>query len=100
MQLEELAEVADLPPKEMERLYDIKVHVEVVLGSTKMALEDILKVHVGSVVELDQLAGEAVEILANGKMIARAEVVVIEENFGIKIIEIVSPKEKLGAVEE
>ena len=98
MQLEEIAEAADLPPKEMERMYDVKVKVEVILGNTKLPLEKILKMHQGSVIELNKLAGEAVDVLANGKLIARAEVVVIEENFGIKILEIVGTKQKLNAV--
>lgn len=98
MQLEELAAAADLPPKELERMYDIKVQVEVLLGHTKMALEKILKLNPGSVVELDRLAGEPVDIVANGKLIARAELVVIEENFGVKILEIVGTKQKLSVM--
>lgn len=98
MQLEEIAEAADLPPQDMEKMYDIKVHVEVLLGKTRMPLEKILRLHPGSVVELNKLAGEAVDVIANGKLIARAEVVVIEENFGIKILEIVGTKQKLNVI--
>ncbi|MDF2550449.1 MAG: chemotaxis protein CheC [Chlamydiales bacterium] len=96
VQLEEIAEAAEVEPKDLERLYDIKVKVEVILGSTRMPLENILKLHPGSVVELNKLAGEAVDILANGKLIAKAEVVVIEENFGIKVLEIIGAKQKLS----
>ncbi|MCB1135319.1 MAG: flagellar motor switch protein FliN [Chlamydiia bacterium] len=95
MQLEELAEAADLPPNEVNRMHDIQVKVEVILGRTKMTLEQILHLHSGSVVELNKLAGEPVDIVANDKLIARAEVVVIEDNFGIKILEIVGTQREL-----
>lgn len=98
MQLEEVAVAADVPPADLKRMQDVKVKVEVVLGQTKMPLEDVLKIHPGSVVELNKLAGEPVEILANGQLIARAEVVVIDETFGVKILEIVGTKQKLGVV--
>lgn len=73
----------------VKRMYDIKVHLEVVLGKSKMPLSQILKLQSGSVIELDKLAGEPVEIFANGKLIAQAEIVVIDDNFGVKIVEIV-----------
>lgn len=82
----------------IERMYDVKVKVEVLLGSCKMQLQEILNLHPGSVVELNKLAGEPVDILANGKLIARAEVVVIEENFGIKVIEISGTRQKFDAI--
>jgi len=96
MQLEELAEATNLPPKKLERMQNLKVCVEVELGRTKLPLEDILKLHQGSVVELDKLAGEPVDLLANGQLIARAEIVVIEDNFGVKILEIAGTKKKLS----
>jgi flagellar motor switch protein FliN/FliY len=99
MQLEELASATDIPPKDLERMHDLKVNVEVKFGTTKMPLEDILKLSTGSVIELDKLAGEPVDITANGKLISRAEIVVIEENFGIKILEIIGTKQKLAVVE-
>lgn len=88
----------DFEPQAVERMYDVKVKVEVLLGSCKMQLQEILNLHPGSVVELNKLAGEPVDILANGKLIARAEVVVIEENFGIKIIEISGTRQKFDAI--
>lgn len=96
MQLEELAEASDLPPGEMHRMHDIKVNVEVVLGRTKLRLNDILQLHAGGVVELNKLAGEPVDIMANNRLIARAEVVVVEDNFGIKILEIVGTQSRLA----
>ena len=100
MQLEEAANAASLPSNDLERMLDLKVSVEVKLGSTRMPIEDILKLGSGSVIELDKLAGEPVDITANGKLIARAEVVVIEDNFGVKILEIVGNKQKLGIMKD
>jgi flagellar motor switch protein FliN/FliY len=88
MQLEEPERAEDSPVKPIERMFDVKVNVEVILGTTRMSLEEILKLEEGSVIELAKLAGEPVDILANGRLIARAEVVVIDDNFGVKIIEI------------
>ena len=88
MQLEEPEHAEDSPVKPIERMFDVKVNVEVILGTTRMSLEEILKLEEGSVIELAKLAGEPVDILANGRLIARAEVVVIDDNFGVKIIEI------------
>ncbi|MBN4066681.1 flagellar motor switch protein FliN [Simkania negevensis] len=100
MQLEEAAKAADLPIQDFERLYDIKVHVEVILGSTRMPLEEILKLQEGCVVQLDKLAGEPVDILINDQLIARAEVVVIEDAFGVKVLEIAGTEHKLKAAIE
>lgn len=99
LQLEEVAEATNLPPTELERLMDVRVHVEVILGTTRMPIERILQLHPGSIVELDKLAGEPVEILANGESIARAEIVVIDDNFGIKILDIVGTATKLQAAQ-
>jgi flagellar motor switch protein FliN len=89
VQLDEALSPDDLPPQSIERMFDVKVKVEVILGSTRKTLEDILKLQAGCVIELNKLAGEPVEILANGKTIAKAEIVVVDDNFGVKIIEIV-----------
>ena len=99
MQLEEAAEVAGLPANEMKRMHDVKVHVEVLLGKTRMKLENILQLQEGSIVELDKLAGEPVDITANGKIIARGEIVVVDDNFGVKILEIAGMKKKMGSLE-
>ncbi len=97
--LEELSDATDLPKKDLERVYDVKVKVEAVLGKSKMPLDEVLSLHPGSVVELDKLAGEPVDLYANGKLIARAEIVVIEENFGVKVLEIVGNDQKLKALQ-
>ena len=69
--------------------------VTVELGRTSMVIRDALSLGGGSVVELSKLAGEPVDVLINNKLVARAEVVVVNENFGVKVIDIVSPEERL-----
>ncbi|MBS3908360.1 MAG: flagellar motor switch protein FliN [Actinobacteria bacterium] len=76
-------------------LLDVVLDASIELGKTKMTISDILRLGRGSVIELDKLASEPVEFLVNGKVIARGEVVVIDDNFGIRITEIMSPKDML-----
>ncbi|MCX8028488.1 MAG: flagellar motor switch protein FliN [Brevinematales bacterium] len=71
-------------------ILDVPVQITVELGRTKMLVKEVLQLGEGSVVELDKLAGEPVDIMVNGKLIAKGEVVVIEENFGVRITEIVN----------
>ena len=99
MQLEEAAQAAGLPAHDLDRMHDVQVHVEVILGTTKMPLEKILQLHPGGVIELDKLAGEPVDIVINSRLVARAEVVVVDELFGVKILEIVGTKQKLSALQ-
>ncbi|MPM31869.1 hypothetical protein SDC9_78426 [bioreactor metagenome] len=75
-------------------IMDVPLQVTVELGRTKKLIRDILELSPGSVVELDKLAGEPVDILVNGKLIAKGEVVVIDENFGVRITDIISPLER------
>ncbi|ABS61374.1 flagellar motor switch phosphatase FliY [Fervidobacterium nodosum] len=79
----------------LQLLFDIPLNVSVELGRTKLSLKEIMELGVGSLIELDKLTGEPVDIYVNNKLIARGEVVVIDENFGVRITEIVSPKERL-----
>ena len=88
-----------VPPDKLALLFDVPLTVTVELGRTKMTLKQILELSVGSLIELDKLTGEPVDILVNGKLIARGEVVVIDENFGVRITEIVSPKERFYAAQ-
>lgn len=76
-------------------ILDIPLQVTVELGRTKKEVKDILKLGTGSIIELDKLAGEPVDILVNGKYIARGEVVVIDENFGVRISDIISPSKRI-----
>lgn len=75
-------------------IMDVPLQVTVELGRTRKLIRDILELTPGSIIELDKLAGEAVDILVNGKLIAKGEVVVIDDNFGVRIVEIVSPLER------
>jgi flagellar motor switch protein FliN len=76
-------------------LMDVQMSVTVELGRTKMYIKDILGLGEGSIIELDKLAGEPVDLLVNGKLIAKGEVVVIDENFGVRVTDIVSPTDRL-----
>jgi flagellar motor switch protein FliN/FliY len=76
-------------------LMDIPLKVTVELGRTQKQIKDILELSQGSIVELDKLAGEPVDILVNNKLIAKGEVVVIDENFGVRVIDIVSQWDRI-----
>lgn len=80
----------------LDLIMDVPLKVTVELGRTRMQIRDVLELGKGSVVELDKLAGEPVDLLVNGKLIARGEVVVIDENFGIRVTDIVSPAERVS----
>lgn len=81
-------------PANLNLLLDVPMNVTVELGRTKMTVHDVLNLGSGSIVELDKLAGEPVDLMVNGKLIAKGEVVVIDENFGLRITDIVSPMER------
>lgn len=82
-------------PTNIDILMDVGLKISVELGRTVKKIKDILDFSVGTVIELDKLAGEPVDILVNGKMLAKGEVVVIDENFGVRITEIISPAERV-----
>ena len=79
----------------MDIILDVALDVAVELGRKKMTISDLLKLTQGSVIELTKLAGETLEILANHKLIARGEVVVINDKYGVRLTEIISPVERL-----
>jgi flagellar motor switch protein FliN/FliY len=79
-------------------LLDIRLNLTVELGRTKLTIKEVLELTRGSIISLDRVAGEAVDLYANGKLIARGEVVVIEDNFGLRITNIVSPADRLKTV--
>jgi flagellar motor switch protein FliN/FliY len=91
-------EKESLPTKEISNLdfiLDIPLEVSVELGRAKMLISDLLQLGQGSVIELTKLAGEPVEIFVNQKLIARGEVVVVNEKFGIRMTDIISPAERV-----
>ncbi|MEI7473456.1 MAG: flagellar motor switch phosphatase FliY [bacterium] len=81
--------------KNLKLLMDVKLKLTVELGRTELPIKKVLELTRGSVIELDKIAGEPVELFANGKLIAKGEVVVIEDNFGLRITSIVSPDNRL-----
>ncbi|WP_027414605.1 flagellar motor switch phosphatase FliY [Aneurinibacillus terranovensis] len=82
-------------PKNLNMLMDIPLQVTVELGRTKRQIKDILDLSPGSIIELDKLAGEPVDILVNNKLIAKGEVVVIDENFGVRVTDIISQLDRV-----
>jgi flagellar motor switch protein FliN len=79
----------------LDFILDIPMEVSVELGRSKMVISDLLQLGQGSVIELTKLAGEPLEVLVNQKLIARGEVVVVNEKFGIRLTDIVSPTERV-----
>jgi flagellar motor switch protein FliN/FliY len=77
-------------------IMDVFMEMTVELGRTRKLIKEILSMGEGTIIELDKLAGEPVDILVNHKLIAKGEVVVIDENFGVRVTEIVSPNERLS----
>ncbi|MBS0180772.1 MAG: flagellar motor switch protein FliN [Nitrospira sp.] len=82
-------------PKNIDFILDIPMSVTVYVGSTKMAVRDLLQLAQGSVIELDKLAGEPMEVMVNNKLVARGEVVVVNEKFGIRLTDVVSAAERV-----
>ncbi|UGB32682.1 flagellar motor switch phosphatase FliY [Metabacillus sp. B2-18] len=80
----------------LDMLLDIPLKVTVELGRTKRSVKEILELSSGSIIELDKLAGEHVDILVNNKIVAKGEVVVIDENFGVRVTDIISQSERLN----
>lgn len=81
--------------RELEMIMDIPVKLTVELGRTKLTIKQLLELAQGSVIELEGLAGEPMDILINGYLIAQGEVVVIEDKYGIRITEIITPSERI-----
>ena len=79
----------------IEILLDIPLEVSVELGRTKMLIKDLLQLGQGSVIELNKMAGEPIEILVNQKLVARGEVVVVNEKFGVRLTDVISPANRV-----
>lgn len=94
-----LQEVAvNAAPKNIDLILDVPLEISVVLGKTKKTIKEVLALGTGSLIELDKLAEEPVEIYVNGKKVAYGEVVVVDENFGVRIVNIVSNEERLKSL--
>ena len=84
-----------LRPANLDFILDIPLEISVELGRTKMLINDLLKLGQGSVIELAKAAGATLEILANNRLIAKGDVVVINDKYGIRLTEVISPVERL-----
>ena len=84
----------------LDLIKDIQVALTVELGRTDMLIEEILELTTGKVVELNKLAGEPLDILINGQLLARGEVVVVDENFGVRVTSIIDPRSRVKAMSD
>ncbi len=97
MELESLNAEAQKEKREslpIEFLSDVELEFEVILGSAKCTIRDLLSLSNGSIVELDRSTGEALDLLLNGQLFAKCEVLVVDEKFGVRITEVIDPDEK------
>jgi flagellar motor switch protein FliN/FliY len=85
------------PLATMDLLLDVRVRLSVQLGRTQLSIREVLALGPGSVVELDKAANEPVDILVNDRLVAHGEVVVVDENFGVRVLDIVSPSARIGS---
>ncbi|HIJ87765.1 MAG TPA: flagellar motor switch protein FliN [Desulfuromonadales bacterium] len=87
-----------LDKKNLDFILDIPLQVSVELGRTKLLVKDILQLNQGAVVELTKLAGEPLDIFVNSKLVARGEAVVVNEKFGVRLIDIIAPNERVEKI--
>lgn len=86
----------DEPAPDLEMILDVPVTLSVEIGRTKISIRNLLQLNQGSVVELDRLAGEPLDVLVNGTLVAHGEVVVANEKYGIRLTDVVSRAERVG----
>ena len=82
-------------PQELDFILDLPLEVSVEIGRTKMQIKDLLKLTQGSIIELERIAGEPVDIYVNGKLMAKGEVVVVNDRFGVRVTEIISAQDRV-----
>jgi len=85
----------NVAPERLELILDIPVHLTVELGRTKLTIRNLVQLAQGSIVELDRLAGEPLDVLVNGCLIAQGEVVVVNDKFGIRLTDVIAPEERV-----
>jgi len=88
----------ELDKKNLDFILDIPLQVTVELGRTKLLVKDVLQLNQGAVVELTKLAGEPLDIFVNSKLVARGEAVVVNDKFGVRLVDIVSPNERVEKI--
>lgn len=98
--LDEPALPSGIDPSNLDIVMDIPLEVTVELGRKRMSIKNILDLGSGSIVELDKIAGEPVDLLVNGRLVARGEVVVIEDNFGVRITEIIGAAQRAESTDK
>ena len=96
--IDEAAPTTGGETKSLDLILDIPLTVAVELGRSKMLINDLLQLGQGSVIELTKLVGEPLEVLVNQKLVARGEVVVVNEKFGVRLTDIVSPMERVQSL--
>lgn len=84
--------------RNLNLILDIPLHLTVELGRTKMLVKELLQLNQGSVVELGKLAGELLDVFVNSKLVARGEAVVVNEKFGVRLVDIISPAERVEKI--
>ena len=82
-------------PLDLDFILDIPLHVRVEVGRTRLMIQELLQLGKGSVIELNKLLGEPFEVLVNDKLVARGEIVVVNDRFGIRLTDIISPNERV-----
>lgn len=92
----ELRQESGAPVGNIDMILDIPLTISVELGRSKILVKDLLQLGQGAVVELEKVAGEPLEIMVNGKLLARGEAVVVNDKFGVKLTDIVSPSERIN----
>lgn len=83
-------------PRKLDMLLDVPLDLSVELGRARMSIQDLLNLSPGSVIELDKVAGEPLDFMVNGRLVARGEAVVVNDKFGVRITDIVSPSERIA----
>lgn len=91
----EAAKAVDKPQNNLDFILDVNLQITVEVGRARMTIQDLLQLGQGSIMELEKLAGEALDIFVNGKQVARGEAVIVNEKFGVRLTEIVSPDERV-----
>jgi flagellar motor switch protein FliN/FliY len=88
------------PARTLDFILDVSLQVTVEVGRSRMTIHDLLQLGQGSVVELEKLAGEPLDIYINGKPVARGEAVIVNEKFGVRLTDIISPEDRIEGLEQ
>ena len=96
-EIDDMQEETDFQPdrKNLEFIFDIPLQLTVELGRTRLSVKDVLQLKQGAVVELGKTAGELLDVFVNSKLVARGEAVVVNEKFGVRLVDIISPAERV-----